>query len=510
LGRHRTLILGSALSVLSVAVTTLVGFFLMPFLVHQLGDRMYGYWALVGAVLGYYGILDLGITPAVSFQVAKAIGKGDKESPNRTLSTAVVAFAGLGLIALVITIIVGACCPLFIASVSDVRLFRAVIVIMGAGFAVGFPGRAFMGGLYAHLRNDLIAVIGILVLALRTALIVAVIRAGYGLIGLAMVSLLSDTITYAAIYLVLRKIQTGLRISVALADKTIFKELFNYGRYTVVIRLGDQLRFAVDSWMVAAFLGVAAVAHYTIATRLSGYFLTFILSAVGLLQSWFSQLFGQEDHAGIRKVLALGTRVAASLSTIIACSFIFYGKAFIATWMGAPYVDAYWPSVILIIAIFCDLAQQPSVTYLLGVSRHRYLAYQTLAEGIANLILSLYWARTYGMIGIAMGTLVPMFVAKILMQPAYVCRSAGMPLAKYYMDFARGVAVPALGGYALWVILLRRFTLSNIGEVSLVVGSQAVICALISFYFVFELDDRRRILSKIWPYRPADEGIALN
>ena len=55
----------------------------MPFLVHGLGDRMYGYWALVGAVLGYYGILDLGISPAVSFQLAKAIGEGDSESPNR-------------------------------------------------------------------------------------------------------------------------------------------------------------------------------------------------------------------------------------------------------------------------------------------------------------------------------------------------------------------------------------------------------------------------------------------
>ena len=68
-----------------------------------------------------------------------------------------------------------------------------------------------------------------------------------------------------------------------------------------------QFRFAVDGWMVAAFVGIAGVAHYAIASRLSGYFLTFILSALGLLQSWFSQLFGGENFKGIRRTLRLAS-----------------------------------------------------------------------------------------------------------------------------------------------------------------------------------------------------------
>lgn len=487
------------LSVVSLAATTLAGFFLMPFLVHRLGDRMYGYWALVGAVLGYYGVLDLGISPAVSFQIAKAVGEGDSDSPNRTLSTAVVAFAVLGLIALAVTVIVAACCPLFIASASDVRLFRAVLVIVGIGFAFGLPGRAFMGGVYAHLRNDLVAAVGILTVILRTSLIVAVIALGWGIVGLAAVSLLTDAATYLASYLILRKIQQGLRISPALADKKTFKELFEYGRYSMVTRMGDQLRFAVDGWMVAAFVGIGAVAHYTIASRLSGYFLSLVLSAVALLQSWFSQMLGNRDYDGIRKVLAVGTRFAAALSTIVACSFIFYGRAFIATWMGATYVDAYWPSLILVMAVFCDLAQQPSVTYLFGVSRHRYLAVQTLAEGVANLLLSVYWGHRYGMIGVAMGTLVPMFIAKIVLQPAYVCRSAGLPLARYYIrDFGGGVAAPALCSFGLWALLLRRVELPNIAMVCMVVALQALACAMMASYFVLGSEDRRRVLGKLW------------
>ena len=502
--QHRIVLLGSALSIISVIVTTGVGFFLMPFLVHGLGDRMYGYWALVGAVLGYYGILDLGISPAVSFQLAKAIGKGDNESPNRTLSTAVVAFTGLGFVALAITIVVAACSPLFIRNAADIGLFRRVLVIMGLGFALGFPGRAFMGGVYAHLRNDLLATVGIAGLVLRTSLIVGVLTNGKGIIGLALVSLVTEAAMYVTNYLILRKIQKGLRISWALASKSLLKELLHYGGYTVIIRVGDQLRFAVDSWMVAAFVGLSAVAHYTIASRLSGYFLTFIVSAVGLLQSWFSQLLGSQDYLGIRKILAFGTRVAAALSTIVVVSFVLYGRVFISHWMGLFYVDAYWPTVILMTGLLCDLAQAPSVAYLMGVSRHRYLALQTISEGVANLLLSMYWARCYGMIGVALGTLVPMVFAKLFLQPAYVCRHAGIPLREYYVSvLGKSAIVPALIGLSLWRLLFRNLYLLSLWRVSAIIVLQASLCALGSFFFVLEREDRHRVLSKLWPRKEA-------
>jgi O-antigen/teichoic acid export membrane protein len=502
MNKHRIVLIGSALSVVSMGATVAVGFFLMPFLVHRLGDRMYGYWTLVGALLGYYGVLDLGITPAVSFQIAKAIGEENGDSPNRVLSTAVVAFTILGGIILVLTGIVAAICPHFIASASDARIFRAVLLIMGVSWAVGFPGRAILGAVGAHLRSDLGSWVTIGTLAVRTGLTVWVILAGDGLVALALVSLLSSAATFLANYLILRRIQKGLRISLALAEKRIFRELFRYGRYTVITQVGDQLRFAVDSWMVVAFVGIAAVAHYAIASRLSNYFLTLILSAAGVLVPVYSQLLGGKNDRGIRTLLSLGTRVTAGLSTIIVGSFALYGRAFIGAWMGARYEDAYWPSLILIAAMFCDLAQYPSVSYLQGVFKHRYLAYQTIAEGVANLGLSIYWARSYGMIGVAMGTLVPMFIAKIILQPAYVCRAAGVPLAKYYIrDFGGGIAAPALCCVGMWALVFRRMELSNLWVVCTVVALQGVICAVAAFYLVVGAQDRQSLLAKVWPKR---------
>src|ERR1700761_4787861 len=131
--KHRAVMMGSMLTVASLAVSVLVGFFLMPFVVHRLGDRMYGYWSLVGVVLGYYGVLDLGITPAVSFHMAKAMGEGDNESPNRILSAAFAGLMGIGLTILLISIVAAALCPFFTAA-SDLPVIRVVLLLTGFGW----------------------------------------------------------------------------------------------------------------------------------------------------------------------------------------------------------------------------------------------------------------------------------------------------------------------------------------------------------------------------------------
>jgi len=111
------------------------------------------------------------------------------------------------------------------------------------------------------------------------------------------------------------------------------------------------------------------------------------------------------------------------------------------------------------------------------------------------------------MIGVSMGTLVPMFVAKVLLQPAYVCRSAGVSLTEYYVKvLGRSVVVPAVCSFAIWASFLRKLDLTNLEEVCLVVALQASVCTLVSLYSVFEAEDRRLVLSKLWQRRRVKEA----
>ena len=61
---------------LGMAIT----FVLSPFVVHQLGDTRYGLWAVVGSLVGYLGLLDLGIRVGVTRFVARHEAHGDKDA----------------------------------------------------------------------------------------------------------------------------------------------------------------------------------------------------------------------------------------------------------------------------------------------------------------------------------------------------------------------------------------------------------------------------------------------
>jgi O-antigen/teichoic acid export membrane protein len=473
----------------------------MPFIVHRLGDRLYGYWSLVGAVLGYYGLLDLGIVSAVQFQVAKAVGEGNPESANRSISTSVYAFSVAGILVFLATVIIAFISRRLVGPSPDLPAFRTVLLLVGIGSAFGFPGRALVGAISAHLRWDLIAGIGILTLVFRSVLIIAALSKGGGLVSLGCIAVSTDFLSFTLFYFALRKVQGDLRIARALASIATLKELFQYGRHSFVIQMGDQLRFFVDGWVVGVFVTVSAVTHYAIASRLSLSFMSLMIAVFGILSPWFSHLLGSSDFDGMRRVFSFSTRVAVSISTIVAAALLLYGRPFIALWMGAAYADAYLPLVILVAAFYFDVAQLPSSSYLLGISKHRFLARLTLAEALANFGLSITWARHYGMLGVALGTFVPMFIAKVFVQPAYVCRALNLPMADYFVKLVgRPFMVAGLSSILAWALLFRRLHFSNMATLGAAISCQVLISTLATLFFAFNGGERQSVLSRVLPW----------
>jgi len=490
----RIVVRGSVLRAVSLVAYTLVGFFLMPFVVHSLGDRVYGYWVLVGTILGYYGLLDLGIVSAVQFHVAKALGEKDTAAANRAICTTFFSFAALGLVIALLTVIVAAFSPYFIKSPADATLFRHVILVMGFGFALGFPGRAFVGALSAHLRWDVIASIGLGILAIRTGLIVFVIKAGWGIVSLATVTVLGDIVMYSLYYLMLRRIQTDFTLLPGLASMGALKEVLNYSSYTLIIKISEQLRFYLDAVVVGAFLAVSAVTHYSVASRLALSYRELMIALLGSLSPWFSSLLGRREYSQMKRVFELGTRISVSVSTIVACCLLVYGKRFIAAWMGKSYTDAYWPLCFLVGAIFFDVSQIPSPSYLFGVSRHRFLAYMTLVEGVFNLALSLYFVRFYGLAGVALGSFIPMATLWFLVLPIYTCQQVGIRASRYYWElFGRTALVNAGAILIPWFLVFKWLVGTGLVSIVAVIACQVVIAVGAAYLCSLERTEREAV-----------------
>ena len=151
---------------------------LLPFILHHLGDHLYGVWVVIGTLSSYYGLLDLGLSSAVTRFVSRELGRRDKDAADNYVAAGCRVFCLLGGVVIVVSVLVAFGASQLIHQAEDRRLFCWTALIVGCGLGLSFPARAFDGVLVAHLRFDLLAVVRVLFSLLRAALIYVLLRAG--------------------------------------------------------------------------------------------------------------------------------------------------------------------------------------------------------------------------------------------------------------------------------------------------------------------------------------------
>jgi O-antigen/teichoic acid export membrane protein len=427
----RKLLLASTLRVNTFVVAVVVALFLMPFVVHRLGDRAYGLWLLLGTFVGYCGLLDLGLSGAVTRYAAAALGRDDRAECNRVFNTALFLYGCLGAIALIACGAIALVASALYADVQDRAVFRTVVLILGAHLAVSLPERTWAGLLAAHLRYDILTLTDLLSILLRALLTVAVLTAGYGLVAMAWVALATELVEFGLYFLTIRRVAPYVHVRWRYVCPGMTRQLASFSGVSFIIRVADILRSNLDSLVISAMVAVEAVTHYNIAFRLTRYFADFMVAVMGILQPVFSRQDGARDRHGLRSTLFFATKVSAAASSFVGFGLITFGRPFIERWMGRGYEDAYPPLVALTVGCMVALWQVPSINLLYGTSNHKYYAISNMTEGVLNLILSLALVRPYGILGVALGTCIPMVLVKLLLQPLFVCRVLAIPVRRY-------------------------------------------------------------------------------
>jgi O-antigen/teichoic acid export membrane protein len=332
---------------------------------------------------------------------------------------------------LVVTALIAAAAPLICHDPADAHLFWRVIVILGVNAAIGFPTRVYTALLDAELRFDIQSLLGFLSLALRTGLTVWAILSGGGLLALAWVTLLATIpVTVLQIWFAKREAPWA-RIDAGSIERKRAKSLFSYSVYTFAAKIADALRFQIDPLVISAFVGLAAVTHYRVASAFCGLYVNVIIAALGTFGPVLSRLHGAGDRKSLDRVFFFATKISMLISVFICFVLIAWGRPFIARWMGTKYEDAYWPLVVLSVAIFLDVSQNPAIMLLYATFKHRSYTYVNIVEGVINLIFSLALAKPLGILGVALGTLIAAILIRVVVQPFFVCRASGLDYTSY-------------------------------------------------------------------------------
>jgi O-antigen/teichoic acid export membrane protein len=489
---------GSTLRASNFVVSAASAMVVTPIIVHGLGDHNYGLWALLGVMIGYYNLLDLGLATAVSRYMATSFGAGDRESATSVFNTALRLYSVIGAVVFGISVVLAAGSRWLVHNPQDAVVLWKMFPILGLAAGLGFPKRALAGTLNAKLEYDTTSRLDLLSILLRAILNVTVVRLGFGLVGLAVTLLIADWPSLILYVRAVRKKIPALLWGLKYASKSTAKQLFSYSSYAFITQIGDLLRLQLDAVVISAFVGVAAVAHYNIASLLAQQYIAIVLAMIGVFQSVFSQQFGAGDHARMESTFHFATKISMMASSFIAFGLIAWGKPFIIRWMGARFEDAYIPLVVLVSGFVVALWQNPSIAILYSFAKHKYYAVFNTFEALANLGLSVWLVHRYGIVGVALGTFIPMFLMKAIVQPLYVCAVTGFSFADYLrtggktlLRIAAALVVPT--------ILAVRYAqpsypiLASLGVVS------ALLYFVVNWFTQFTNDESRRLQRALLP-----------
>jgi len=175
----------------------------------------------------------------------------------------------------------------------------------------------------------------------------------------------------------------------------------------------------------------------------------------------------------LRETMVEGTRIALVLVTGVTICVIGFGRPLITRWMGPGFEAGVVPLYVLALTGVVLVGQGPLGNILLGTGRHRLVAFVSLGEAVANLVLSLLLVRRFGLLGVAVGTAIPVVLANLFILLPAACRQVDVPVTAFLrlvLAAPATGAVPAIATCALLRLWLPPASLAAIVAEGAVVG----------------------------------------
>jgi O-antigen/teichoic acid export membrane protein len=427
---------------LGIGADAVTGFLLTRIVLHAVGDASFGLWVLVSGLLGYYGLLDLGTRNAVIRFVARHNAQKDFENLSKVVSTALATYFAIGIaVMLVAAVFAWRLQDIFtFQNAQDLADGKLLVLILGAGAAVGFPLSAFGGVLEGMQQFVRIGVVQATASISRALVVVLFLRLGYGIVAVGAITVLFNIAAGLVNATFVIRHMPQVKLAMVSVQRETLTTLAGFGVVTFWVSIAQRLRFESDSLVIGNLIGLQMVAVFAIGAKVLAYSTELVSAMAGVFTPILSHADALGDQALLTKMTFTGNYYASLLAFPITVALLFFGKLMIALWVGPQYGLSYTVLAIIAIPMTAYVSQSGSTRMLYGRGLHKPLAKLLFFEGGANLVLSILLAPRFGIIGVAWGTAIPLAVTALIALPWLSCRSLGISMGSYW----KAAQLPAL------------------------------------------------------------------
>lgn len=420
------------------AVNAAVTLALTPFILRELGTGRYGIWVLTTSIIGYYGLLDLGFRAGVTQHLTRYLAMRDYQKGSECMSSAIAALGGLGVLLIMLSVTAAYIAPSFFNFPANMRheAFWCILIV-GITSAVQFALMPFTSVFTATQRFDLANIIGIATRLLTASSIFAALTMGYGLLGVCVATCGANLIDYFVRWRVACRLAPQVRIFWRFVKRARLREIASFGVWNFLISVNMFVYQYVPSILIGAFMPIAAVGHYALATGLLRH-INSLLNPIGqVLYPAATELHVQGDRDRLERLYHDGSRLLMLAMIPIVLVATFWAEDFYRLWIGEDYLKGEpFPSVALLFKILLFSTVSTYISniagfILVGTGQVKLIANALISGSVISLALSLVLVHIYGLVGIATSIVIASALVDIIIIPLLLQKSLGLSVIKF-------------------------------------------------------------------------------
>lgn len=473
---------GAALSYVALVVNAITTFIYTPVILSFLTASEYGVYQLIGSIIAYLGVMDMGLSTTLSRFYVEARVKEDASHVENLLAMAMVIYGVLTVLSVVVGIAFDLLLPVLFGhsfTEAELTLAHQMMLLVLLNCVVVLPGNYFLAVINANECFVFARTLRITRYLLQFAGVIAVLMLGQGATGVLAVQVAINFFVDVA-YVVYYRRRLHTRAKLHHWDKRLLCHIFSFSGYILLNMVFDQVFWKTGQIVLGSVVSAIAVGVYGIATQLitSGY-----MEVSGGITSVFlpkltAMCAKSDDMTEINDLFNRIGHIQALLVWGICAGFASVGQEFIYVWAGPEYGEAFWATLILMLGLNVALVQNLGISVLQAKDKQGFRAIVYIVIAVLDLLVSIPVSAEFGVIGCAVTAAVFLFVGTGPIMNWYYHTKIGINIPVFWRE-----VVPVLIPSALTAIATLGFSaISGLGPSY---GSILIKCLFfIAVYFV--------------------------
>lgn len=433
----------------------LLALVLMPLVLDVLGDSLYGTWVFISAIAGYSGLLNLGLGPTISRFVAAHQAQDESEQVNRVVNVIGAVYVAMGGVALAIASVLSWLVPqLWPHSGVSVTELRWVILILGLNVAISITGSVFGGILVGLQRFELERLFVLGSGCVRFLLTLVFLQKEWGLLILSLIFLATTLVENLGYLVCAFRLLPSLRLGPRFLNRQTLRECFSFSAFAMLEAIAGKLIESTDCIVIGCVLGAEAIVPYYVAQRLCQYISKPLQCIASVCLPRAGELHARGQIHELRDLVARGLGLSWLLIMGFFIGASFFGPLLMETWVHRVYPQSQTILLVLLGGQLIGTPMKVVTAVLFGMGDVRRPSMLFVIEAIANFVLSLSLISWLGLVGVAFGTMIPLFLVEFGLLLPYALKRVGFEPRRLLTDVAAVQLLPLAAllaySYAIW------------------------------------------------------------